>query len=327
MKVKKILGLGFAGVIMLSNAAFATDVVIPTEKAPVVPISAPVNESTKTSPYLSYSGVVNEIITNDHGHILGLKNQEGNPANFAISDDTYMINNIKIKEGDHIIGFYDANSPMLLIYPPRYNVEVVALIRDGENICVDRFDENLINANGMLKLNIDDRTKITLPDGKPFQGELAQEKLIVLYGPSTKSIPAQTTPTQIIVLPEKINLSLTNTSDLAQMEIVVNNKLIKAPYAYLKGKETIMVPLRAINEALGKKTQWQHETKNALLANDIKLTINQDNYQSLNGSIVQLGASPELVNGTLFVPLKFFKDIMGIEKAGVFEGQIIISHQ
>ena len=42
-------------------------------------------------------------------------------------------------------------------------------------------------------------TKTVLPNGQLFVGYLAGKTLLVLYTSSTRSIPAQTTPEQIVV--------------------------------------------------------------------------------------------------------------------------------
>jgi hypothetical protein len=67
----------------------------------------------------------------------------------------------------------------------------------------DVFDKDLISSDKSLKLNISDKTEIISQDGKAFEGELANRKLVVLYGVSSKSIPAQTNPSKVIVLFEK----------------------------------------------------------------------------------------------------------------------------
>ena len=51
-----------------------------------------------------------------------------------------------------------------------------------------------------LKLNITPYTNIVLGNGQAFSGNPGNRNLIVLYGATTKSIPAQTTPYKIIVM-------------------------------------------------------------------------------------------------------------------------------
>ena len=68
-----------------------------------------------------------------------------------------------------------------------------------QNVKVDYFNNQLVSADGQLKLNIAPNTPTLLTNGQPFSKNPANRNLIVIYGPTTRSIPAQTTPYQIIV--------------------------------------------------------------------------------------------------------------------------------
>ena len=57
----------------------------------------------------------------------------------------------------------------------------------------------LTSSDNSLILNMSGRTMVTLPNGQLFNGDLAGKLLLVVYGPTTRSIPAQTAPTQIVV--------------------------------------------------------------------------------------------------------------------------------
>ncbi len=71
-----------------------------------------------------------------------------------------------------------------------------------ENITVDYFNRSLVNSDNTLKLNISDSTDIVLENGQMYDGNLANRNLIVIYGNTTRSIPAQTTPKKVIVMCE-----------------------------------------------------------------------------------------------------------------------------
>ena len=91
---------------------------------------------------------------------------------------------------------------MGMIYPPQFTASVI-INGDFINIAVDRFDDDLISYDGLLMLSIGDETEIILQDGELFDCELAHRKMVVLYDISTRSIPAITTPSKIIVLFER----------------------------------------------------------------------------------------------------------------------------
>ncbi len=295
-----------------------------TENLKAVNISEQIDTIENQSSFNSFTGTVKEIT--DFKGVEGSKfvlveNQEGQQANLIISNSTYVVNNEKFDIGSVITGFYDANAPMLMIYPPQYNTEVVNVASSkGQCIKVDKFDKDLVSFDNMLKLNISKETEIISQDGKIFEGELANRNLVVLYGISTKSIPAQTNPDKIVVLFEKA-LS----GNVASMNIVVNNKTIEAPSAYTNKNGTFMVPLRAIAENLKFDVNWEGKTKTVMLGKGICLTIGKDNYIYMKTAPIQLGTAPEIVDGKTFVPISFFKDVLGMKTVNVSGSEIVIS--
>lgn len=161
------------------------------------------NAETVQNAFGSFTGTVKQITEGtdkNQRKIVNVQGKNGDEANIVISRCTYMINDEEIKTGDVITAFYDANALMILIYPPQYNAIAVATNKEGQNVKVDLFDEDLVSSDGMLKLNIGEKTEVILRNGRPFSGELGNKKLAVVYGAATKSIPALTTPSRIVVL-------------------------------------------------------------------------------------------------------------------------------
>lgn len=132
--------------------------------------------------------------------LMSLESPNKGPVNFVISPGTYFVDHEVIEAGDRVTGFYDSNAPALLIYPPQYAAIVMAKYTRNQNVKVDYFNNQLISSHGNLKLNIAPSTKIILTNDQLFNRYPGNRNLIVVYGPSTKSIPAQTTPYKIIVL-------------------------------------------------------------------------------------------------------------------------------
>ncbi len=124
----------------------------------------------------------------------------GNIVNFVVTPETYIVDHEMLAIGDCVIGFYDANAPVPAIYPPQYEAVVMAKTSPYKNVKVDYFDSQLISSDGTLKLNISPCTKIILYNGQIFNDNIENRNLIVIYGPTTRSIPAQTTPYKIIVM-------------------------------------------------------------------------------------------------------------------------------
>ncbi len=337
MKSKEVLaGLLTAAVLSLSTVtAFAasTDSISPTgDSQQIMNVNTVDNKllSLEKFKFGSFTGKVKAITdseTVEGSKFVLMENSEGAEANLIISKDTYVLNNAEIVVGSVITGFFNANAPMIMIYPAQYNAEVVVVDNKDQNVKVDIFDENLLSSDQLLKLNISDATEIILQDGTAFKGELANRKLSVIYSVTTRSIPAQTTPDKIVVLSEKEAAPPEQyPGDVSAMDIVVNNRRIEAPSEYTDEKGTVMVPLRAIAEALGYDVTWDNELKTAFLGKAISLTIGMDSYNYMKTAPIQLGTAPTLVEGRTFVPLNFFKTVARMNNAYVFEAQIVIDN-
>jgi len=124
----------------------------------------------------------------------------GNIVNFVIEPTTYFVDHAMVSVGDRVTGFYDANAPVPLIFPPQYRAIVMTKEHPYQNVNVDFFNSELISSDGSLQLNISSTTEIVLENGQSFNHNPINRYLIVIYGPTTRSIPAQTTPYRIIVM-------------------------------------------------------------------------------------------------------------------------------
>lgn len=157
--------------------------------------------------FYSFSGTVTSIddfmtSSNDNEgcyKIMSVDDMEGRVVNFVISPSTYFVKHEMVLVGDSVTGYYDGDAPVPLIYPPQYRALIVVKNSDVRNVKVGYFDCNLVSSDGKLKLNVTNKTKTTLINGQEFSQSPANRNLIVIYGASTRSIPAQTTPSEIIV--------------------------------------------------------------------------------------------------------------------------------
>jgi len=153
-----------------------------------------------TSVFASWTGSVVDIITeysDPPTYIFHLEGENGS-ATFTTNFNTFILGDTP-EVGDTITGFYLLDMPMTMIYPPQFTVSVI-VNGDFNNVAVDRFDEALVSYGGDLMLEITNETEIMLQDGEVFDCILYHRKLVVVYDISTRSIPAITTPSQIIVL-------------------------------------------------------------------------------------------------------------------------------
>lgn len=132
--------------------------------------------------------------------LLSIRDNDKNIVNFVISPSTFFLNQEVVAVGDIATGFYDINLPTPLIFPPRFQAMVISKPQMNRFVKVDSFNRNLISSDGTLQLLIAPCTEIKLTNGQPFTGDLSTKTLVAVYRFSTRSIPAQTTPDQIIVL-------------------------------------------------------------------------------------------------------------------------------
>ena len=147
---------------------------------------------------------INDLRSSEYGEgctkMIALQNEEGAPVNFTLTPSTYVVNQDMIAIGDTVTGYYDANAPAILIYPPQYQALIMVKEQTYQNVKVSYLNSGLISIDHQLKLNIHPYTQIITANGQAFTGNIANRNLIVIYGAATKSIPAQTTPYKIIVM-------------------------------------------------------------------------------------------------------------------------------
>lgn len=119
---------------------------------------------------------------------------------FVISQNTYVIDDVRLRPGMSVSAFYDASLPIPLIYPPQYQAAFIGRKNPNETIVVDTFNRELISSDNSLRLNVARSTDVVTSNGQTFSCPLGNNLLIVYYTTTTRSIPAQTTPRRIIVM-------------------------------------------------------------------------------------------------------------------------------
>lgn len=131
-----------------------------------------------------------------------VEDEEQNITNFMISPTTYIVDFVTLSVGMMCTFWYRLDVPVPLIYPPQYQAVVVAQMKDNRSVEVSRFDEMLVNETHTLQLNLGDKVKLRTSNNQKYQGNPANHELVVIYDMATRSIPAQTTPLEVIVLCE-----------------------------------------------------------------------------------------------------------------------------
>ncbi len=170
----------------------------------------PFRPSNQEKRYGSFSGRIVELapygVRNgrpDSCMILAtVEMEEGNIVNFMINASTYMVDFVTLSVGMLCTFWYRTDVPMILIYPPQYTAVVVAQQNENRSVDVSRYDTRLINEDRTLQLNLSRQTRLRTTNNQVFQGNPANHDLVVVYDMSTRSIPAQTTPLEVVVLCE-----------------------------------------------------------------------------------------------------------------------------
>ena len=222
------------------------------------------------------------------------KDDQNNTVNLKITDDTLVYDNLGNKkalsdltDGSKITVFTGSYEPTPLILPVQYTANVIIINGDQEgNVNIDTYladEEGYTNAANTLKIATADDTKIVDKDEKEYKGDINKNDLIVFYDVSTKSIPAQTTPTKVVVLGEnEIALKQIEAAKNATPAPTASPKVTEAPQVSYAGlvnvvigdknvsdvyakDNTTMVPLREVAEAAGFTVTWMQKTEQLFL--------------------------------------------------------------
>lgn len=277
------------------------------------------------------------------------KDDQNNTVNLKITDDTVVYDNLGNKkalsdlvEGSTITAYADSYEPNPLILPVGYTAKVIVINGDQEgNTNVDTYfaedgteEDWYTNAANTLTITADKNTKVVDKKDEEYVGDFNKKDLIVFYGPSTKSVPAQTTATKIVVLGEnEIALKqieaaknaapapttapeATATPEVTEApqvsyagleKVVIGDKTVEDVYAK---DNTTMVPLREVAEAAGFTVTWDAENRAVILNDGVySLKINENSYVKGKMMPLTLSAAPEIVNDLTYVPAEFFAEV------------------
>ena len=277
------------------------------------------------------------------------KDDQNNTVNLKITDDTVVYDNLGNKkalsdlvEGSTITAYADSYEPNPLILPVEYTAKVIVINGDQEgNTNVDTYfaedgteEDWYTNAANTLTITADENTKVVDKKDEEYVGDINKKDLIVFYGPSTKSVPAQTTATKIVVLGEnEIALKqieaaknaapapttapeATTAPEVTEApqvsyagleKVVIGDKTVEDVYAK---DNTTMVPLREVAEAAGFTVTWDAENRAVILNDGVySLKIDENSYVKGKMMPLTLSAAPEIVNDLTYVPAEFFAEV------------------
>ncbi|MGM9916931.1 stalk domain-containing protein [Anaerotignum sp.] len=311
----KVMAMGMVLTMLGTATAFAEEATLisATETTSIETIMAEAQEAA----FVSQSGkVVSVEASFTEGVQLVTINNEQGGLRFAVDSNTIVVNRedgayltaADLTEGMEIAVVYDAFSPMGMSMPP-YLGKVTAVVANADAgfFTVGHFDNDLTDMKNMLKLNISENTDIQNLQGAKIRltaEDVKGQDALVFYGATTRSIPAQTTPSFVLLLTnnEKAEGEMTG-SRAAEVEVTDAAEVTDA-------KEAVMVPLRKTAEANGYTVKWQGKTKPILLEKDgvsMEITVGSDTYV-VDGDMAMKAAMPsELKGGVAYVSSEIFK--------------------
>jgi len=264
--------------------------------------------------FIKITGTIENVEKRKDSTYYTVKEDE-NTNVFVVNDDTLVYDNtgkeVELQKGDKVTAYTYANKPMLMIYPPQYNPEVIIVeTKEMGTVEVDFFNKELVNTDNTLKLNVGKETEILSLSGKKVKAEdLAEQHLLVFYTIATMSIPAQTPPSKVVVLdtiaqePGEVDPGETDPSKAAVQEIINND--------FYEVEGTKMVPLRLIAEELGFKVE--STGKGAIISKgalSYTITRGQKEY-GYNKALRYFKVAPALLEPTkTYVPVEFVEELM-----------------
>lgn len=162
----------------------------------------------RRSKYGSVTGTIVDLVPMRIGNrradgcmlFVTLEDTDGNTVNFIMTPATYVVDFETLSVGMLCTFWYEADAPMPLIYPPQYNAVVAAQVKNERMVNVGYYNTALVNGDQTLQLNMDGSVDVRTTNNQYFQGSPANHSLVVTYTSSTRSIPAQTTPEEVVVL-------------------------------------------------------------------------------------------------------------------------------
>lgn len=278
--IKKMTALVVAGVLMVMPVG------VNAEKGTNVENSNKIVVEQTENKYISFTGQVTEAADN----IITVKEND-NAIMFHLgtmiigTKDGQIMEAKDIKAGDKITAVYTTNTPMALSYPGQMTPNIILVHNSDNSIKVDKFNEDMVSSDGSLKLITDDNTKLEAYKTKQVitQKDLKNKDLLVIYGATTRSIPAQTLVdgvVKVMVLP-----SLENEKEEAKA--LAASKIAIAKEA----------------KAMGYKVNWNPKTKVVVIskAEDvIEIYVGTTKYR-VNGMEKTAVSPANLEKGTTFV--------------------------
>ena len=342
---KKILSIALASAMILASTAVFAETgenAIPTS----IDAETVINNQGKIvlAPYIESTYKVSAVSSFEgFKALLECTNGTDELTHLTISENTLLVDNQgnkidlnTIKEGSSVTMFYNITNPTLMVLPVRYTPDVLVLNTENDGfVKADSFSDELVNSQNTLELNIDDSTVIEFANGAKMAAsadDIKNSDAVVFYTTTTRSIPAQTTPSKVIILGDATDTSMEVPTTIGTPDGVILDEAMgvdaenyatltvngnKVDAHFIDSEGVTMLPIRVVAEAMGLDVNWD-ESRQAVSVGTTQmgvfLQIGENKYSKAKMKAAELEKAPELVDigetSLTYVPVSFFADIL-----------------
>ncbi|NDO46514.1 copper amine oxidase N-terminal domain-containing protein [Clostridium sp. MD294] len=232
---------------------------------------------------------------------------------YTVNENAFIVNSEngnfmtfdELKSDMNITAIVAKNSPMTMSLPPITNA-VVLVVGEQNFAATGYFNEELISEDtpAMLQLNISEETKIVDMAGskKLFtQDDVKNQDCLVVYGITTRSIPAQTNPVFVMILDKQ---EIEEEKEEEIIDTIQQQEMgEKEEQTEPTSNAVNFVPLREIAENKGFTVTWAANDKPVLLQKDdvtIEIVVGQKEYKK-GTEVLQAEKAPELIKSKIYV--------------------------
>ena len=214
--------------------------------------------------YISFQGEVTEVADNK----ITVKENENNSIMFHLSTmiigtkDGQVMEAKDIKAGDKVMAIYTSHTPMALSYPGQMTPMMIIVQNSDNNVKLDKFNEELVSFDGSLKLVINETTKLEAYKTKQAIAgkDLLNKELLVIYGATTRSIPAQTLADGVIKV-----MVMPSLEEVKKEQNDLNSKPENKEDKVNKSTAHTKIAISKEAKSMGYKVNWNPKTKIVVL--------------------------------------------------------------
>ena len=342
--MKKGMSLILTGVLTLSMAttAFAAPEAIEIKETAKESVVSP---QQILSPSLMY-GKITAVTENNGVKSVEVTSysDENEKIIVHVSDKTFVLNaqdglpmDLDKRINDHVAVYYGpmttmsipAQSPAICIlgniaadgkFPNYAKVEAVTKGKDGSIVVTTDGGSRLVTLGKEMPITPHlTKNIVTIEDVQ------VGSELLLWYDVMALSMPAQANADKAIILRQPVvnaddenNEAVTeNTLSVAleACKITVNQKELAGQKPYKNANGDVMVPVRAVAEALGYEVVWMKGSDNVIVKQGAKsatFTLGNNNYGA-NKMLVKLNSAPQVKNCTTYVPADFFAQALDVQ--------------